>query len=327
MISLRMAPLVAAVLMTVALAVLGASDATLAVVTVGATAWLAVPGLWSAAVLAATPPRWLRGAAVISLAVAVLASGAVTAAVLASLAAAGVVGAMGLQRRWRALPLLAVTSLALIPSVVLPMAGTSFPEAVTEQVTLTREWYAERLPADLAEQERRGQLADFDEAAAAYLMLVERFWPSVVLAGVMAQAFLFLALGWGLARLVHGGLARPSWTPLAEWRAPFATIWVLIGGLILVLVAGGRAAMVGWNLVLVAGTLLAIQGIGVQAWLIRRVLSPLGRLAFWVLGALFLYPVIIGGGAVIGVADQWLDLRRLRQLPETDDDDTDDDET
>ena len=45
---------------------------------------------------------------------------------------------MALRRGWRVLPLLAMTSLALIPSVVLPLGGTGFPDAVAEQFARVR---------------------------------------------------------------------------------------------------------------------------------------------------------------------------------------------
>jgi hypothetical protein len=70
--------------------------------------------------------------------------------------------------------------------------------------------------------------------------------------------------------------------------------------------------------VVVAAVFLVLQGLGVQAWLVSRVLPPAGQIVFWVLGTLFFAPALIGGGALIGLADQWMDLRRLRRPPHDD---------
>ena len=240
-------------------------------------------------------------------------------AILGSLTLAGLVAAWATISRWRALPLVAATMLALIPSMALPLAGISFTEAVTEQVALGREWYVDQMPAEISVGDRSAALSDFDDASESYLALVDRFWPSLVMAWLACQTALFLGLGWGLARLADRGVPRPVLTSLAIWRAPFASVWVLIGGLMLSLAGGGAAAKVGWNLVAVSGTLLVLQGLGVQVWLVRRVMSPLGQTIYWVLGALVFSLVLIGVGALFGLADQWLDLRRLRR-PSTNDD-------
>jgi len=313
--------LVAAVLATVGLALLAGSDETVAVVTAGLTIWLLVPGLWSAAALVNSDWRRLATAAAVAVVMSGLACDWLIGAILGSLALAGLVAAWATVYRWRALPLVAVTMLALIPSMALPLAGISFTEAVTEQVALGREWYVEQMPADISAGDRTAVLSAFDDASESYLALVDRFWPSLVMAWLACQTALFLGLGWGLARLVDRGVPRPVLTPLAIWQAPFASIWVLVGGLMLSLVGGGAAAKVGWNLVAVSGTLLVFQGLGVQVWLVRRVMSPLGQTVYWVLGALVFSLVLIGVGALFGLADQWLDLRRLRRPPTNDDED------
>jgi len=313
--------LVAAVLATVGLALLAGSGATVAVVTAGLLIWLLVPGLWCAAALVISDWRRLATAAAVAVTMSGLACDWLIGAILGSLTLAGLVASWATISRWRTLPLVAVTMLALIPSMALPLAGISFTEAVTEQVVLGREWYVDQMPTDISVGDRSAVLSAFDDASESYLALVDRFWPSLVMAWLACQTVLFLGLGWGLARLVDRGVPRPVLTPLAIWRAPFASVWVLIGGLMLSLAGGGAAVEVGWNLVAVSGTLLVFQGLGVQVWLVRRVMSPLGQTIYWILGALVFSPVLIGVGALFGLADQWLDLRRLRRPPTSDDED------
>ena len=313
--------LVAAVLVTVGLALLAGSEATVAVVIAGLATWLLAPGLWSAAALVTADWRRLVIAAAVAVTVGGLASNWLVGAILGSLTLAGLVAAWAVASRWRTLPLVAATMLALIPSMALPLAGISFTEAVTEQMALGREWYVDQMPSDLSAGDRSAALSAFDDAGESYLALVDRFWPSLVMTWLASQTALFLGLGWGLARLIDRGVPRPFLTPLAVWRDPFASVWVVIGGLILSLAGGGVVAKVGWNLVAVSGTLLVLQGLGVQVWLVRRALSPLGQTIYWVLGALIFSLVLIGVGALFGLADQWLDLRRLRRPPANDGED------
>ncbi len=311
--------LVAAIVGTDLLAMLAGSDELAAQAAAALVTWFVVPGLWVAATLANPDRRRLAIGVVSALTLAVLLGGGLNGGILASLTIAGVGGGWLLQRQWRVVPLLAVTSLLLIPNVVLPMAGTSFSEVATEQMHYLREQYEVQIPESMSPGDREAALTAFDEIADRSRRMVDRFWPSLVLAGLISQTAMFLLAGWGLARATGAATMRIARSPLAEWRAPFASVWVLIGGLAMSLVGRGDAAVIGWNLVAVAGTFLVIQGLGVQVWLVRRVLPLVGQILFWVLGALFFAPALIGGGALIGLADQWMDLRRLRRPPENDD--------
>jgi uncharacterized protein YybS (DUF2232 family) len=153
------------------------------------------------------------------------------------------------------------------------------------------------------------------------LAMQRRFWPGMVVIGLLGQAAVALGLGWLLARLAVAGPPLPARRRWEQWRAPFLSVWGLIGGLAAVISGSGFLAMIGWNLVLLAGMLLVLQGLAVQSWLMRRLLPPVPRVLFWILGAMFLAPVMLGGGLLIGLADQWMNLRRERHPDASNDDD------
>ncbi len=128
--------------------------------------------------------------------------------------------------------------------------------------------------------------------------------------GLLALASL-AALGvawWAHLRLSagsDGGLG-----PLAGFRFPDALIWVLIGGLVLVLASSGWAAgwgRVGANLALVMGGLYALRGAGVVLSLTGGLTLANGVLV--ALAAVLAPPLLVGGAMVVGIGDTWFDLR------------------
>jgi hypothetical protein len=68
----------------------------------------------------------------------------------------------------------------------------------------------------------------------------------------------------------------------------------------------------GLNLALLAATILSVQGIAVQFHVTSRILSKMGRLFYWLAMGFFFAPLILVSGAVLGLVDQWVDLRRPR---------------
>jgi len=313
MTSSRSWPPVAATVATAGLAWLVGRGSETGALAGGLGAPFLIPAVWVAAVLATRARRAVMATALIGAGAAVLVAGWPAGGTLAGFVAAGLVGGWALGRGVRVVPCVGLTALCLVPGYVLDLAGMPPPAATEALGAAWREQYATDLPAELPAAERTAALAAFDDMLAAALAIQRRFWPSLVAAGLVVVAGLALGLGWGLARLCGADAARPRLGSFATWRAPFASVWLLIGGLALGLSGLGAAALVGWNVVLTVAVLLAVQGLAVQAWLIRRVLAPAGQTIFWVFGTLFLAPVLVGGGALVGLVDQWWDLRRLRR--------------
>jgi hypothetical protein len=63
--------------------------------------------------------------------------------------------------------------------------------------------------------------------------------------------------------------------------------------------------------IIVALSFLSVQGLSVQIHVMGRMMPPWVRILFWGLAAVFLAPLIVLSSALLGVVDQWLDMRRL----------------
>jgi hypothetical protein len=138
--------------------------------------------------------------------------------------------------------------------------------------------------------------------------LPARLFPSLL--GIASLAALALAY-WTYRRLTGAG--RPLGR-LVEFRFPDVLVWVLIGGLVLLLApAADWATRVGANLVVFMGALYALRGLGV---IVALVLALVGTkvVVLMALGvvALLLYPIVVAGTLLVGVSDTWLDLRSGR---------------
>ena len=322
MTSSRIWPVIAAgSVMVVLAAIAGHRDGGLADLGLGSVG-LVLPALWCAAMLVSRDPRTVASALVIAAGIAVALTDAAGGMVLGGHALAGAVGGWTLGRRWPVLPALALSGAMLIPGLVLGLGGTSYPDAVAEAKDELRRQIEAGPLAEIAPEDQATTRAVLDDALDGTMTVVRRFWPALLAGGFMIQAALFLVCGRGLARLIDPTVPQPTAWSFHRWRAPFASVWVLIGGLALSLVGSGGAAMIGWNVVLAAAVLLMVQGLAVQFWLIRQALPPAGQILFWVVGVALFAPVVMGGGALVGLVDQWWDLRRLQRPDTTDDDKT-----
>jgi len=96
--------------------------------------------------------------------------------------------------------------------------------------------------------------------------------------------------------------------PVGGFRFNDHLVWVMIGGLALVLVRmGDLVTRLGANVVVFMGALYALRGAGVVMF-VSGGLSALGY-ALVVAGLFLAAPVVLGLAIVIGIGDTWLDLR------------------
>lgn len=147
-------------------------------------------------------------------------------------------------------------------------------------------------------------LAGRDDADAVVQRAAElpaELFPAMVAVASLAA----LAVGWwGYHRIAGGG------TPLGglrEFRFPDVLVWLLIAGLVLVVVPPWEwAPRAGGNLLFFMGALYLLRGLGVVlalAGMHGPILLVVG------LVGLLLWPIVMTGTLVVGVADTWLDLR------------------
>lgn len=223
---------------------------------------------------------------------------------------AGLAAGYALARRWRLDGALAAVAVALLPLIIwsaieMPV-GEQLEAFSTEMLTALEA----AQPTGGTTEQRALALADEEANLARVADLVERIYPFLLGIGLLGQGGILLAL----VRLVVGrlGMLVPGWKipPFSRWRMPFYLVWMLVAGIGLMLTRMEITADAGLNLALLAAFLLSIQGTAVQWQMTSRMLSKMGRLFYWVATGLLFVPLVVMGVG-LGLADQWVDLRRL----------------
>lgn len=134
--------------------------------------------------------------------------------------------------------------------------------------------------------------------------------------GIMALVlFAGLCLAALLAPRIAGQAVAPVPGRFDDFRFSDHLVWVLILGLIGVLFDTGRVATGPASSLVAFGVgLYALRGSAVLATALR--FAPRLFVVMLVVGSLFLLPFAVGGIALLGLADIWLDFRR-RMAPPT----------
>jgi len=206
-----------------------------------------------------------------------------------------------------------VLGVGLLPmaiAVALALAPVAADDLVREYGQDLTEALRRSLPAGGDEAARQALVAEYERMVARTTRVLSQVWPAVVLAGLMAQIGLVLVLVRSLAMLVAKELPLRSWIPFARWEVPFYWVWVLVSGLIMILSRVGSLPHVGINLVVVAAIMFSVQGLAVQVNLLGRVFPPWVRVLFWTMAAFCFAPLLLLGSALLGLGDQWLNLRK-----------------
>ena len=267
--------------------------------------------LWGWAVMAAFPGRAL-----------VMAAGAavIVAALLEPgpmIAQAGVNMAAGLGAGWALrMRLRPDAALVLCAGILVPMAVWSVRQVgVDEQMSLLRQdmttVFESRIPASATPQQRQEALDRELKRLDAVLDVLARIYPAMLATGLLTQALLILGLVWMSARITGGLTQGRRFGSFARFRVPFGVVWLFIAGLGLIVTRAEPAATAGLNLALLTALVLSIQGIAVQVEVLGRMLSPAGRMMYWLVMGMFFAPLVVAAGVLLGLADQWLDFRKL----------------
>lgn len=225
--------------------------------------------------------------------------------------AAGLAAGLALGSRWRLDAGLGAVALCLAPLLIwstlqMPIRQTlqEFQEPALETLEETQ-W--SNLDDEQKAQAREREQERLDEA----VLFMERVFPGMMAVGAIGQSGLILLLVYWLARLSgrRPGLRRIG--PFVEWRLPFYLVWCLVAGVGLLLTRQPYVATAGLNLAWVAGLVICVQGLSVQAFFTSRLLSGPMQVAFWLIMGFPLFPMLLASSVVLGLADQWIDTRRL----------------
>lgn len=267
--------------------------------------------LWGWAVMAAFPGRALVVAGGVAVLLAALLEPGPMIAQAAVNMAAGLGAGWALRRRLRP-----DAALVLCAGILVPMTVWSVRQVgVAEQMALLRQDMTtvieSRIPESATPQQRQEVLDRELKKLDAVLDVLTRIYPAMLAVGLLTQALLILGLVWMSARITGGLTQGRRFGSFARFRVPFGVVWLFIAGLGLIVTRAEPAATVGLNLALLAALVLSIQGIAVQVEVLGRMLSPAGRMMYWLVMGMFFAPLVVAAGVLLGLADQWLDFRKL----------------
>jgi hypothetical protein len=173
---------------------------------------------------------------------------------------------------------------------------------------LVRERVERTDSATLALSERWGIGGNMAEALRQRADVTTLLQPALLVLATLAG----LAVAWWAYRRLAARDAAPL-GGVAQFRFPDALVWLLIGGIVLlILPIGDVASRTGANLVAVMGLLYALRGAAVLLFL-HGMPSVLGWLLILLIGVLLL-PLVLVPTMVVGLSDTWLDIRRRRPI-------------
>lgn len=128
-----------------------------------------------------------------------------------------------------------------------------------------------------------------------------------------------LGVAWFGFERISGSFRSPG--PIRDFRFNDHLIWLLIGGLcLLVLPVGAAAFRVGENATVFMGGLYLLRGAAILLWIGAAAATTVWSGALLALAAVFLYPVVLGTALVLGLSDNWIDLRDRLSRARADDD-------
>jgi hypothetical protein len=137
-----------------------------------------------------------------------------------------------------------------------------------------------------------------------------RLLPMEIAGMALLQVLPLVAFAGAIARRLHKPVAVP---PVAGWTVPFAAVWALAFGLALVATRQRVAVVVGANIAALVGLWLAVQGFAVVLAFFGRGGPPFARGFLLLAAALLAWPFLVSACAILGIADLWVDFRRLRR--------------
>jgi len=116
-----------------------------------------------------------------------------------------------------------------------------------------------------------------------------------------------LGVGWYVVSRLEG---REGLVEFREFRFLDQLVWVLVGGLLLLLLpSDGVLVRVGSNAVFLMAGLYLLRGVAVLLWVEGTVATSAWTTVAWTAIAVLLYPLAVAAALVIGLGDTWVDVR------------------
>ncbi len=218
----------------------------------------------------------------------------------------GLVAGLGLASRWKSGFILLLLALVSLPFVVWNLNQEPLDdlfEAIKEQNLETRR---ELLMAGSKPGTEPPALAMEEQMIDDLFRTVRQLTPGSVALGLYSQAALTFGCLWFLLRRLGLTMGMRGPSSFGRWRYPFWVIWVLAGSIGLMIVPLPWWPYAGANLALVVVVLLAVQGAAVQWRMSSTGIPLLLRLFFLFMAGMLFLPLVL-----LGLADQWLDFRKL----------------
>jgi uncharacterized protein YybS (DUF2232 family) len=223
--------------------------------------------------------------------------------------------AEAIRRRWSVEKAIALSTIA--PFLASGLLLTSLLSSPEFDIHALKQHLAENL-----DQALRRYVTESDQAVKSDLQvyireafgLIVQTLPALFLLSTAAAAF----LNYSVTRLVWRRIEGPSLFPnmsLAEWQAPEACVWVLIGSGVAYFLPTAALQTLGLNLLLLVGCLYLLQGLAILTHYLHKIAVPpiLRGLAYTIL---LIQPLLLVGVAAFGLFDLWLDFRRTRNKRE-----------
>ncbi|MBB5346422.1 uncharacterized protein YybS (DUF2232 family) [Desulfoprunum benzoelyticum] len=142
--------------------------------------------------------------------------------------------------------------------------------------------------------------------------------PSILTGIVLLTIWFTLAAG---NRMAYQFTGNSPWPRYRLWKIPDRLIWLMIVAALAALVPSGRLQIVGINALIIGGILYCLQGLAVFSFFLHRWNLPMLLRSF-----LYVMVVFQSFGTILlvgtGLADVWLDLRKIRKPADTESADT-----
>ena len=142
--------------------------------------------------------------------------------------------------------------------------------------------------------------------------LIVRIIPGVFISCTLGISWLNLLVSRRFCRAA--GIESCVREKLTLWKTPEFIVWFVIAGGLMALLPMGDLKLLGFNLLIVIGTIYFFQGLAIVSFYFEKWKMPFFVKGF-VYAVLFLQQFALMATAVLGLFDVWFDFRKLVKKP------------